>query len=240
MPNDTTLLTDPLGKALLDFQGGNAHVEIRVESDKAEPESLPASYFFRSLANMPELEQLALKACTGCILDVGAGAGAHALELQKTALEVVALDQSAGAVSVMKERGIKQPVQGDFFALKDQQYDTLLLLMNGLGIAGRINNLTAFFKQCAQLLKPNGQILVDSSDLLHLYESDEDGYLIDLAGGYYGEFNYTMEYAGEQASFPWLFLDYASLEEEAQEAGFDCALIFEGEQGNYLAKLTRH
>ncbi|RDV16465.1 class I SAM-dependent methyltransferase [Pontibacter diazotrophicus] len=230
---------DPIGTALADYMEGAKDAVVVVASNLTENDVIPVHYLFRSIKEMPELELLALEACRGSILDVGAGAGSHSLALQERGQEVTALDISAGAVAVMQQRGVKQVLQQDVFALKEQQYDTLLMLMNGIGIAGNLVGLERFLEHAKNILKPGGQILLESSDILYMYEDEEGEVLLDLNAGYYGEVKYNMHYKEEETGwFNWLFIDPAILEDYAIQHGFTFEVLYEGEFGEYLARLT--
>lgn len=232
---------DPLGHALLDYHHGQTDAALTVFSDVAEEEPLPAAYFFRSFWEMPELERQALELCQGRVLDLGAGAGCHALELQNRGFEVKAIDASAGAVQVMQARGVRQVAHHSLLdaALIHQKYDTLLMLMNGLGLVGTLDGLVVFLRHAHQLLAPGGQILATSSDISYLYE-DEDGALVfDLNGPYHGEVTYTMQYGAEQgAPFHWLFADASILQDYAEEAGYEVDFLGKDDQQQYLVRLT--
>ena len=214
---------DPMGHAIADFHATGKAAKLRVFSPLLEEDEIPVSTLFRSIDDMPGLEQRALQLATGTILDVGAGAGCHALALQRLGKTVTAIDISPLAVKTMQERGVKDVLEQDFFKLNGQ-YDTILMLMNGIGIVGTISRLPAFFMQVDALLAPGGQVLFDSSDICYLFE-DEDG-IIDLTGveGYYGEMTYQMQYRGVKGELH----------------GFDCELVAHGEHYDYLARLTRH
>ncbi len=230
---------DPMGRAALAYLEGNQKEQILIRSNIAEDDYIPVSYLFRDYNHMPRLEQMALNACKGKILDVGAGVGSHALYLQNKGLDVTCLDNSILNCEVARKRGVNKIINEDFYRLNgEDKYDTLLFMMNGIGIAGTLNNLPAFFHQVKKLLKPDGQILLDSSDLRYLY-LDEDSYLIPLNGQYYGEVVYTMEYKNEKsASFNWLFIDPALLDEKAEQNGLKFEKIADGEHYDYLARLT--
>ncbi|AMM52025.1 hypothetical protein TH61_13700 [Rufibacter sp. DG15C] len=230
---------DPLGTAILDFWQGNKTAEVQVFSDQADPDVLPVSYLFRSKAEMPEREQEALTMCKGRILDVGAGAGSHALALQQKGESVTALELSEKACEVMQARGIQHVLCGDFFGLAPKPFDTLLLLMNGVGLAGTLDNLPHFLETCKKWLAPNGQILLESSDILYLYEEEDGSVLVDLNGDYYGELTYVMQYQEEQTKpFPWLFVDFGLLQQYAEEVGLSAELVRKEEDNHYLARLT--
>ena len=241
MPSASTPHPDPLGQALLAYQQGQPDATLRVLSSVADEEPLPARYFFRSLWEMPELERLALEECRGRVLDLGGGAGCHALELQSRGFEVKAIDVSAGAVRVMQARGVREVACHDLFDLVPEtpRFDTLLMLMNGLGLVGTLAGLERFLHQAKTLLTPGGQILATSSDISYLYQDEEGAFVFDLNGPYYGEVAYTMHY-GELAShsFPWLFADASLAQDYAEEAGYEVEFLGHDEQQQYLVRLT--
>tara|TARA_R110002050_G_scaffold300722_2_gene471874 strand:- start:12637 stop:13365 length:729 start_codon:yes stop_codon:yes gene_type:complete len=238
--NNHDLVDDIYGKALLDYLNQPNEQEIMVHSDIAVTEPYPVSWFFRTDEEFPELEKMALDLCTGSILDIGSGTGIHTLALQERNMDVTGIDISPGAVECMKKQGVKNALLQDFYTLKDKKYDTLLMLMNGFGVMGKMEFVPHFFKTADQLLNSGGQIIVDSSDLLHLYMEEDGSVLLDLNGAYYGEITYQMEFNEEKGHpFPWLFIDFGSLKDEAEKAGFEAVKIFEDENRHYLAKITR-
>ncbi|MCA8830838.1 class I SAM-dependent methyltransferase [Hymenobacter pini] len=242
MSTSVSAAPDALGQALLAYQRGHLSATLAVHSSVADEEVLPASYFFRSLWEMPELERTALEECRGRVLDLGAGAGCHALELQQRGFSVKAVDISPGAVEVMQERGVKEVACHDIFdaaLAQGEKFDTLLMLMNGIGLAGTLAGLERFLEHAKALLAPGGQILATSSDISYLYE-DEDGALVfDLNGPYYGEVEYTMQYAHQTgAAFHWIFADPTLLQDYAEAAGYAVEFLEEDDQQQYLVRLT--
>jgi SAM-dependent methyltransferase len=229
---------DVLGNALLDYIKGDDKATILVGSDLTETEELCVSHFFRDFKEMPALEQKALSLCQGKVADLGAGGGSHALVLQQTLAEVTAFDISPGACQVMKERGVKDPVQADIKHLGNTQFDTILMLMNGIGLVGDLEGLANFLGEIKKNLKPGGCIIADSSDISYMFY-DEEGYLcLDLNDKYHGVVTYEMTYKGQTgAPFNWLFIDYPLLEEYAGKHGFDCRFIQEDDHFHYLVEL---
>lgn len=228
---------DPIGLALADYLAGNKKAEIVVESNLADDDLIPVSYLFRTLADMPELEQLALEQCKGKILDVGAGAGCHTLALQQQGFDVTAVDISEGAIKAMKQQGVQDVTQENIFELQGK-YDTLLMLMNGIGISGTLAGLDRFLVHAKSLLNPGGQILLESSDILYMFEDEDGSVVLDLNAAYYGEVKYNMKYQAQESGwFDWLFIDPAILEDYATKHAFKFEILYEGEAGNYLARL---
>ena len=231
--------SDSLGEAIAAYFAGQKRAAITVISSIAEDDQIPVSYLFRNFENMPELEQVALEKCRGKVLDIGAGAGSHALWLQEKGLEVSALEISEKASKVMNAQGIKRVINADFWQFEPtEKFDTLLLLMNGIGLAGTLERLPDFLKKVKNWLTPGGQVLLESSDILYMYEEEDGSVALDLNGPYYGEIEYQMDFGDIKGKpFPWLFIDYLLLEEYAAASGFSVECLFEGENGEYLARL---
>ena len=230
---------DPMGRAIADYHSTGRAGRLRVFSPMFDEDEIPVATLFRRFDEMPAIEQEALQVASGSILDVGAGAGCHALALQTMEKRVTAIDISPLAVATMRDRGVKDVREQDFFNL-DGKFDTIVMLMNGIGIVGSLSRLPAFFMQVDHLLAPGGQVLCDSSDLCYLYE-DEDG-IIDLTGveGYYGELTYQLQYKSIKGEpFSWLFIDPDTLREQAAAHGFHCDILVRGPHYDYLARLTR-
>ena len=233
---------DILGQALLDYHHGQQQATVTVHCSVADDEPLPASYFFRTLLQMPDLERLALDESRGRVLDLGAGAGCHSLELQSRGFDFVkAVDVSAGAAQVMSERGVRVVARRDLFAplpATELPYDTILLLMNGLGLTGSLEGLDKFLAHVRTLLAPGGQILATSSDVRYLYEDEDGSVRINLNGPYYGEVEYTLTYQGQTGEpFPWLFVDAALLHDAAETANYTAEFLSEDENDQYLVRL---
>lgn len=230
---------DPIGSALLDFYQTSEDTNIQVEMDIAEKDTLAPSYFFRSFDECPQLERVALQQASGKVLDVGAGAGSHSLYLQQNGMDVTAIDVSPHSVLVMQKRGLSKAKLADFFEFNEGAFDTLLFLMNGIGLVKTLDGFDAFFKKAKTLLAPNGQILLDSSDLIYMYEEDDGSYLIDLNDKYHGEVEFNLSYKKiKGAPFRWLYVSEELLIDAAQQSGFDCEIIQHGPHYDYLAKLT--
>lgn len=230
---------DPIGVALLNYYQTADDTPINVKLDVADDDVLAPSYFFRSYDECPELEQLALQLARGNVLDVGAGAGSHGLYLQQQGLNVTAIDVSPNSVAVMQKRGLSNALLTNFYELSDGSFDTLLFLMNGIGLVQTLEGFKPFFDHAKTLLAPQGQILLDSSDLIYMFEEEDGSYLIDLNESYHGEVEFNLSYKDTKGEpFKWLYVAEELLQDAAQSNGFDCEIIKQGPHYDYLAKLT--
>lgn len=239
--NDKVLIPggDPMGAAIYDFHKNGTADVLRVFSSQFEEDEIPVADLFREYDDMPMLERIALDEASGEILDVGAGSGCHSVALMKMGKSAVAIDISPLSVEVMKERGVDALQVNLYDESFDRKFDTVLMLMNGTGIIGNLDNMPVFFERMKQLLKPGGSILIDSSDLRYLFEEEDGSLMIDLADDYYGQLDYQMQYKDVHGEpFDWLYVDFDTLAFYAEESGFDAVLLAEGEHYDYLAKLT--
>lgn len=232
----------PLGRLLADYQDGQGDAEGAVIWEDGARSRLLASVFFRGPAAFSGAETAAVELCRGRVLDAGAGAGRHALALQERGIAVRALDLCPQAVEVMRRRGVHDARLGDVFAEAGSGYETLLMLMNGLGLVGDLAGLGRFFGVADRLVAPGGQILLDSADLRVTDDVAELRRLVGRvqAGRYRGETRQRIEYRGQQgAPLSWLYVDSRTLRHRAGEHGWTSQVVFEDDDGTYLARLVR-
>lgn len=230
---------DPMGRAIVDFYKTGLADRLRVFSPIFDEDEIPLHTLFREYEDMPEIEQNALDMVKGKTLDVGAGSGCHSLVLQKRGVDVTAIDISPLSVETMKKRGVKKVLEQDLFTI-DKRFDTILMLMNGIGIVGTLERLSQFFNLFDKILTSDGQLLCDSSDISYVFE-DEDGNIeYPDTDHYYGELSYRMQYKdtiGE--SFDWLYIDADTLRQKAEDSGYIVEIAAVGEHYDYLARITR-
>lgn len=225
---------DVLGHALHDYFQGHRGDRLLTHTGYGGTEEMPVAEFFRQPIDFPELEHIALSLCDGRVLDVGAGAGSHALFLQKRGMDVTALERSPLACAVMRARGIKQVITADFFKYGGTRYDTLLFLMNGIGVAGTIDGLKKLLVHCKTLLNDGGQLLFDSSDIAYLYADGS----VEKPTGYHGEIQYQYAYRGSRsAPFNWLFIDQDTLIDIARPMGWVVQILYEDGHDQYLVRM---
>ena len=226
---------DPYGKALKEFVDHNESPPLLLHNSCGAAEEMPIWYFFRAYDEMPDLEKMALSVCEGNVLDIGAGTGCHAICLQQMGYEVTAIDTSAAAVEIMSASQVTDARVADYFEMTDSQFDTLICLMNGLGFIGKKDRLKDFLSQADKLLKPEGQIILDSSDVKYLYEGEELP-----KDKYFGEVSFQYEFKEKKGEwFDWVYFDKDTLALEADALGWYVYFLHSDENGQYLARLIR-
>ena len=232
-------MKDLMGRAIWDYYYQENPEDLQTETSISEMDDLPVSYLFRDYQEMNALEKKALDLSFGKVLDVGSGAGSHSLYLQnERKLEVTALDISPKSIEICKARGVKNAICEDLLQFSEKDFDTILLLMNGTGIFQSLEHIDQYLQKLKSLVAENGQILIDSTDILYMYDQDEDGGVLVPATGYYGELDYYLHYKGEsELPMKWLYLDFDTLENAAIANGFKIQKIKQLED-SYLAKIT--
>lgn len=224
----------PLVEALMDYVECNTKHQLILHNSYGEPEEMSVEVFFREAEDLSNLEQLALQNCRGQILDLGAGAGALSLILQDMKQSVTALEHDAGCSQLMQALGVQSVELADFWEYEGE-YDTLLAMMNGLGLAGTLGGVRKFLKKCMTLLKPGGQLLFDSSDISYLYTAEA----ADKAFDYYGEVRYRYQYK-EQTDhwFDWVYVDQDTLFGICKELKLKFEVLHTDEYQQYLGRIT--
>ena len=232
-------MKDLMGRAIWDYYYQENSEDLQTETSISELDDLPVSYLFRNYQEMNALEKKALDLSFGKVLDVGSGAGSHSLYLQnERKLKVTALDISPKSIEICKARGIKNAICEDLLQFSEKNFDTVLLLMNGTGIFQSLEHIDQYLQKLKSLVAENGQILIDSTDILYMYDQDEDGGVLVPATGYYGELDYYLHYKGEsELPMKWLYLDFNTLENATIANGFKIQKIKQLED-SYLAKIT--
>ncbi|MEE6128126.1 class I SAM-dependent methyltransferase [Chryseobacterium arthrosphaerae] len=233
-------MKDLMGRAIWDYYHNEDPEDLQTETSISEVDELPVEYLFRDFEEMNAIEQKALQLSEGKTLDIGAGAGSHALYLQNERnLDVTALDISPKSIEVCQLRGIRKAVCENILDFSGQTFDTILLLMNGTGIFEGLGKIDIYLQKLHALLNENGQILIDSTDILYMFDRDKDGGVYIPAGGYYGELDYVVHYKGEsEQPITWLYLDFNTLKNAAENNGFKIKRVLKDED-SYLAKLTK-
>jgi SAM-dependent methyltransferase len=226
-------MKDIFGQALLDFQHKSFDSPLLLHNEYGTPDSIPMERFFNDQGKFSALENFALEQVSGRILDIGAATGRHALYMQNLGHDITAMDISISCGVLLKEIGLKKIIVEDIFEFNGQEFDTILMLMNGIGLAGNIEGLERLLIHFKNILNPAGQLLVDSSDITYLYKD------IPLpTNKYFGELSFQYEYKNMMSDLiKWFYIDQKKLMSISNSTGWSCQVIFEDETGAYLARL---
>lgn len=231
-------MKDLMGQAIWDFYFQNDAEDMETETSISEIDEFPTEYLFRNYSEMNNIEKKALQLSYGHVLDIGAGAGCHSLYLQNEKnLPVTALDISQKSIDVCKKQGLQNSICMDILDFSAEKFDTILMLMNGTGIFKSLSKIDIYLQKLKSLLNEKGQILIDSTDIIYMFDKDKDGGVYIPANGYYGELDYIIYYKGDMEITKWLYMDYQTLKNAVESNGLKIELITK-EDYSFLARIT--
>ncbi|WP_198675892.1 DUF2064 domain-containing protein [Kribbella monticola] len=105
------------------------------------------------------VDRLALSRCEGPVLDIGCGPGRIVTALAERGIPALGVDISAQAVMLTNERGapaLRRPVQEPLPG--EGRWGSVLLMDGNIGIGGAPE---ALLRRCAELVRPDGLVLVE-------------------------------------------------------------------------------
>ena len=232
---------EPYQSAMWEYHRGR-HDAVIVVYDDFERDEAPISYFFRSPEQFPPVEQRALELCRGRVLDAGAGSGCHSLALQDRGLEVTAIEILPDLVDILRERGVGDARLATWMDVDAGQFDTVLMMMNGLGLTETLAGLRVFFEEARRLIRPGGQVIADSTDVRVRMDREavQSGTFHRPDGRYIGELHFQLEFDGRKGPpFGQLYVDPETLSRYAADAGWGFEVLQKpDEYGHYFVRLT--
>lgn len=142
------------------YETGRA--DLWIERDDGYLRREDVNWYFTTARNFPTAEKRALAFARGRVLDIGCGAGRHALYLQRRGLRLTAIDLSPRIVELARARGVKDARVANACAhlpFRDGEFDTALLFGNNLGIAGTLPRFRRMLRELYRVTSPRGRIL---------------------------------------------------------------------------------
>ena len=154
---------DAYGQQLLaQHHSQQTTVEIIERDDNYIDIGSDPGLYFSEYRQWSPLEKRAVKLAKGRILDVGCGAGRHALYLQAKGFDVTGIDNSPGAIKICKLRGLTKAIIrpiSDADKFKLASFDTILMMGNNFGLFGSRENARIILKKFASITAPDARII---------------------------------------------------------------------------------
>jgi SAM-dependent methyltransferase len=154
---------DAYGKQLLaQYHNQTPTVEIIEREDNYIDTGSQAGLYFFEYEQWSAVERQAINLVEGRVLDIGCGAGRHSLYLQQKGFDVMAIDNSPGAIEVCKLRGLKNAIVKSIDQVEDFEsgsFDTILMLGNNFGLFGNAENARLIFGKLFQITSSQARII---------------------------------------------------------------------------------
>lgn len=148
------------------YRGRKDAVEIVERDDGLIGASVGASAYFSTYDQWSELDKAAMELVRGRVLDVGCGAGRHALHLQERGHDVVGIDVSSLAAEVCRLRGVRDvrvlpvtQVSRDLGPI-----DTVIMMGNNWGLMGGHKRARWLLRRLRNLTTGQGRIVALTTD----------------------------------------------------------------------------
>lgn len=230
-----------MDQAIRRYRDGSLNVAFELLRSDGHIEVFPV-HRMSDWQDLDIVERIAINRCKGSVLDVGAGMGRHARNLVERGLDVTALDISEQCVHYLNEIGIANAHTLDARFLPQARYDTVLMLGNGLGMLGSIEEVERFMSNLNTVLADGGRLLCDSVDML---VAQHDPFMKirrknAMNGRHEGEVQFRIKYddtVGEP--FTWLFLTEDELLSIASSLGLSCEVLHKDDSGKFLVEVSQ-
>ena len=224
------------------LNGDKTPYGIRRDDGWFESPENPNVYFKHGI---DEIERKGVKFAKGLVLDVGLGAGRHALYFQKKGLQVVGIDYDSYCVKTAKARGVKTAFMEDIFTPKKIQkyrFDTIWLAGNNLGVAGTVQKLPTLFHILDTLTVDDAVILATGFEVEKTTSPDHLAYhrRQRKKGIYPGQMKLRIEYKNSIGEwFQWLHVSSTLLKQALLKTQWKLQKVIRAKDGHYLAIIVK-
>jgi SAM-dependent methyltransferase len=231
---------DLWGRIYVDHWRGEVHPHEYIRDDgKVQRVDSAESYF---VAPRIPAEREVLNGLTGRVLDLGCGPGSYARYLEERGVEVTAIDASAGAIAVCRERGCRGAHVAEMDQLPSElaPFDAIICMGNTLGIGQTPEALPRRLAMLRKSTVPGGRLLAALRDPLDTDDPEHLAYHARnrAAGRPPGLTRSRLRYRGELGDWWELWMPTRSELEEAAHRGGWAVSCLHSEGSARLYELT--
>ncbi|MFC1803875.1 methyltransferase domain-containing protein [Thermoproteota archaeon] len=236
---------DAWGQLILAQYEGKKSYEAIERDDGFLDVSLNPQRYFSTFDEWNIHTQESMQQVKGTVLDIGCGAGRHALYLQDKGLDVLGIDNSPLAIKVCQLRGLKKTkvTSIDELSFDTGSFDTILMLGNNFGLFGSFNKAKELLMRFHSFASDDCLIIAETLDP---YKTDNPVHLK------YHELNLSRGRMGGQIRFrirygifttPWfdyLFVSKDEMSEILNGTGWRVREFIESESVSYIALIEKY
>src|SRR6266545_2468424 len=159
---------DAYGQMMLAVLDGEDALEVVERNDGFISASvIGPKLYLAPFRRWPAHHRRAIRYMRGRVLDVGAGGGRVALHLQERGHDVVAIDNSPGAIEVCRRRGVRDARMRAFEDVDESlgTFDTVVLLGNNFGLFGTPTKAKRLLRRLHRMTSDDARIIAESRDV---------------------------------------------------------------------------
>jgi SAM-dependent methyltransferase len=231
---------DAFGHEYQDYVSGIAGHEVIERDDGYVDVSGGPQVYFTQYKDWHPIEKKAMRYVSGRVLDIGCGAGRHALYLQGRGHEVLGIDSSPLAVEVCRQRGLRDARLVPITRIGPRlgTFDTVIMLGNNFGLAGSPAGARRLLKRLRGLTSTRGNIIAGTRDP---YLTDDPAHLAYHAanrarGRMSGQIRLRARYRQYATPwFDWLVVSRDELESILEGTGWAVSRYIDSEDSHYMA-----
>ncbi|HZQ05015.1 MAG TPA: class I SAM-dependent methyltransferase, partial [Anaerolineae bacterium] len=224
------LLQDPFADAL-EYYLATGKSALYYTRDDGYRRADSIGWYFTTYRDFWNIEKAALKFARGRVLDVGCGAGRHALYLQRKGLRVTAMDSSPRVAAIALARGVRDVRVAsacERLPFGREEFDTVLLFGNNLGVCGSREGTARLLRELARVTKSKARILA-TTRAPGTFRSQHQAYWNQRLerGKEFGVIRLRLDFRGKSTrEIDWFFIAPSALIELAWETGWRVVGVF--------------
>lgn len=200
--------------------------------------------YFSEYKDWPPHHKEAMKYAKGRVLDIGCGAGRHALYLQKKSFNDLGIDNSPLAIKVCKLRGLRKakvmPITQVNF--RPGSFETVLMLGGNFGLFGGFKRARRLLKKFYRITSDGALIIAESNDP---YKTDNPAHLEyhkfnRRRGRMSGQLRIRIrfeKYVGDW--FDYLIVSKEEMEKIIEGTGWKIKRFLDSAKGPYIAIIKK-
>ena len=237
---------DAYGQAIRDYHERGEGFELIERDDGYVDLSGGPELYFTGYEEWPDQVQRGLECVEGSVLDVGCGAGRHALYCQDRGHDALGIDVSPNAVAVAEDRGLERARRLDVANVDDldETFDTVLMLGNNFGLVGTRETPPDRLAALARVTSDDARIVAGTRDVTatdaehHLAYHERNRRRGRLPGAIRMRARYR-QYTTDW--FDYLMVSPAELQELLADTPWTATDLFHAEDGSgqYVAVLEK-
>jgi len=235
---------DAFGHMLYDCMNGESVPEVIERDDGYVTVAGTMDLYLAEYEGWHQTDREAVNFARGRVLDIGCGAGRHAIYLQNQGLDATGIDSSPLAIYVSQRRGLKKAQLRSITQVTSAlgNFDTIMLLGNNFGLMANATRARWLLRRFARITSADCRIVAASSDPYGTDDNDHLAYFTNnrKKGRMPGQVRIRYRYKRYKDDwFDYLFVSKQEMEKIIDGTGWQIDHYIDGDDPRYVAVLEK-